>query len=136
MSTKEQDKRQVYRELTIFALGEVVVLILVCAGFALAGNWSGKVLAGALVGAALAAVNYGLTAVGVFRAADRAAQGDPQGGSRVITLSMIGRYLLMLGVLVAGAKSGLCNVVAMVIPLAASRVLLFAAEFFRRKDSD
>ena len=40
----------------------------------------------------------------------------------------------LAAVLVIGAKSGLCNVVAMVIPLALFRVLLFVGEFFRRKD--
>ena len=131
-----QSKHPVYRELLILALGELIVLALVCGGFAAAGRWSGKVLLGAAVGAALAAGNYALTAVGVFRAADRAEQGDPAGGQREITRSMLLRYLLMIGVLVAGAKSGLCNVIAMVIPLAASRLLLYAAELFRRKDGD
>ena len=133
---KQQSKQQVYRELVVFALGELIVLALVCAGFALAGRWSGKVLAGAAVGALLAAANYALIAVGVFRAAEKAEQGDPAAGQRAITASMLLRFLLMIGVLVAGAKSGLCDVIAMVIPLAASRLLLFAAELFRRKDSD
>jgi len=133
---KLTSKQQVYRELLLFALGQIVVFGLVCAGFALAGHWSGKVLIGAAVGAALASVNYSLTAVGVFRAADKAEQGDPAAGQRIMTLSMLGRYLLMIGVLVAGAKSGLCDVIAMVIPLAMSRPLIFAAELFRRKDRD
>ena len=133
---KQRSKQQVYRELTVFALGELLVLALVCGGFALAGRWSGKVLAGAALGAALASANYALTAVGVFRAAEKAEQGDPAAGQRTITGSMLLRFLLMLGVLVAGAKSVLCDVIAMVIPLAASRLLLFAAELFRRKDRD
>jgi hypothetical protein len=40
----------------------------------------------------------------------------------------------MIAILVVGAKSGLCNVVAMVIPLLLFRVLIFVGEFFRRKD--
>ena len=131
---KQTEKQQVYRELLIFALGELLVLALVCAGFALTGHWSGKVLAGAAVGAGLAVLNYALMALSVLRAADKAEQGDPTAGRRTMTTSMLGRYLLMIAVLVLGAKSGLCNVIAMVIPLAASRLLLFAAEFFRRKD--
>ena len=47
---------------------------------------------------------------------------------------MAGRYVLMIVVLVVGAKSGWCNVVAMVIPLALFRVILLIGEFFRRKD--
>ena len=131
---KQQSKQQVYRELKFFALGELLILALVCAGFALVGRWSGKVAAGAAVGAGLAVSNYVLMALAVFRAADKAEQGDPHAGQRTMTASMMGRYLLMIAVLVIGAKSGLCDVVAMVIPLALSRVILFAAEFFRRKD--
>jgi hypothetical protein len=131
---KQESKRQVYRELLIFAVGEALVLALVCAGFALFGRWSGKVPAGAAVGAGLAVLNYALMALGVLRAADKAEQGDPAAGRKTMTASMLGRYLLMIAVLVLGAKSGVCNVVAMVIPLAASRLLIFAAELFRRKD--
>lgn len=131
---KQQSKQQVYRELKFFALGELLILGLVCTGFAIIGRWSGKVLTGAAVGACLAVLNYVLMALGVFRAADKAEQGEPQAGQRTMTASMVGRYLLMIAVLVVGAKSGLCDVVAMVIPLALSRVILFAAEFFRRKD--
>ena len=133
---KQTSKQQVYRELALFAIGQLLVFGLVCAGFALAGRWSREVLIGAAVGAALAAANYALTAVGVFRAADKAEHGDPAAGQRAMTLSMLGRYLMMIGVLVVGAKSGYCNVIAMVIPLAMSRPLIFTAELFRRKDRD
>lgn len=134
MNNRETEKKQVFRELKLFALGELLILALVCAGFALAGRWSGQVLPGAAVGAGLAILNYALMALGVLKAADKAEAGDPIGGRRTMTLSMLGRYLLMIAVLVAGAKSGLCNVVAMVIPLALSRLILFAAEYFRRKE--
>ena len=40
----------------------------------------------------------------------------------------------MIAVLVVGAKSGACNVIAMVIPLALFRSIIFIGEFFRRKD--
>ena len=46
---------------------------------------------------------------------------------------MLGRFALMIAVLVIGAKSGACNVIAMVIPLAVFRLLIFGAEFFRKK---
>ena len=131
---KNEQKRQVYRELKLFALGELLILALVCGGFALLGKWSGKVLAGALTGAGLAMLNYALMALGVFKAAEKAEAGDPASGQRTMTLSMLGRYLLMIAVLVIGAKSGRCDVIAMVIPLALSRLILYAAELFRRKD--
>lgn len=128
------DKRQTWRELLIVAAGELIVLGLVCGGFALLGRLDRSVLLGGAVGAATAVLNYFLMAVGVFAAADRAEAGDPARGKRIISLSMLGRYLLMIAILVISAKSGYCNVVAMVIPIALFRVLIYVGEFFRRKD--
>ena len=128
------DKQQTLRELLIFALGELVCLGLLYGAFALLGKLDSKVLLGGAIGAVTAVLNYFLMAVGVYAAAARAEAGDPARGRRVVSLSMAGRFLLMIAILVVGAKSGLCNVVAMVIPLLLFRVLIFVGEFFRRKD--
>ena len=134
MNDRQSEKRQMRRELLLFALGEAIVLAGTAGVFALLGRFSGKVLLGAAVGACLACLNYGLMALGVWAAADKAEAGDPAGGRKLITLSMLGRYLMMAAVLVIGAKTGLCDVIAMVVPLALSRVILFAVEYFRRKE--
>ena len=118
----------------MIAIGELICLGLIYGAFALLGKLDGKVLLGGAVGALTAVLNYFLMAVGVFAAADRAEAGDVARGKRIIGLSMLGRYLLMIAILVIGAKSGLCNVIAMVIPLALFRIILFIGEFFRRKD--
>jgi len=128
------DKKQALRELSVIALGELLVFGLICGGFALLGRLDGKVLLGAAVGAGTAILNYFLMAVGVFAAADKAEAGDPARGKRIISLSMLGRYALMIVILLVFAKSGLCNVIAMVIPIALFRVLIYVGEFFRRKD--
>ena len=128
------DKQQTLRELLIFALGELICLGLLYGAFALLGKLDSKVLLGGAIGAVTAVLNYFLMAVGVYAAAARAEAGDPARGRRVVSLSMAGRFLLMIAILVVGAKSGLCNVVAMVIPLLLFRVLIFVGEFFRRKD--
>ena len=128
------DKQQTLRELLIFALGELICLGLLYGAFALLGKLDSKVLLGGAIGAVTAVLNYFLMAVGVYAAAARAEAGDPARGRRIVSLSMAGRFLLMIAILVVGAKSGLCNVVAMVIPLILFRVLIFVGEFFRRKD--
>lgn len=128
------DRQQTYRELLTVAMGELVVLGFLYGAFALLGKLDGKALLGGAVGAGTAILNYFLMAVGVNAAADRAQAGDPDRGRRIVSLSMIGRYLLMIAILVIGAKSGLCSVIAMVIPLALFRVLIYVGEFFRRKD--
>ena len=128
------DKQQTLRELLIFALGELICLGLLYGAFALLGKLDSKVLLGGAIGAVTAVLNYFLMAVGVYAAAARAEAGDPARGRRIVSLSMAGRFLLMIAILVVGAKSGLCNVVAMAIPLLLFRVLIFVGEFFRRKD--
>lgn len=128
------DKQQTLRELLIFALGELICLGLLYGAFALLGKLDSEVLLGGAIGAVTAVLNYFLMAVGVYTAAARAEAGDPARGRRIVSLSMAGRFLLMIAILVVGAKSGLCNVVAMVIPLILFRVLIFVGEFFRRKD--
>ena len=132
--TEMNEKKQTYRELLIIAVGELICLGLIYGGFALLHKLDQRVLIGGAVGVLTVVLNYFLMAVGVNAAADRAEAGDPARGKRIISLSMAGRYVLMIVVLVVGAKSGWCNVVAMVIPLALFRVILLIGEFFRRKD--
>lgn len=132
--TEMNEKKQTYRELLIIAVGELICLGLIYGGFALLHKLDQRVLIGGAVGVLTVVLNYFLMAVGVNAAADCAEAGDPARGKRIISLSMAGRYVLMIVVLVVGAKSGWCNVVAMVIPLALFRVILLIGEFFRRKD--
>lgn len=130
---ERSDKQQTLRELAVVAAGELLVLGLICGAFAALGKLDGKVLLGGAVGALTAILNYFLMAVTIYAAAAKAEAGDPARAKRMVSLSMLGRYALMIVILVIGAKSGACNVIAMVIPLAVFRLLIFAAEFFRKK---
>ena len=131
---EQNDKQQLYRELRIYLLGSLILMGLVWGGFALLGRLDGKVLLGGAIGALTPGLNFFLMAVGVSAAVDRAAEGNPEKAKRIMSLSRVGRYLLMIAILLVAAKSGRCNVIAMVIPLALSHLLLYIAEFFRRKD--
>lgn len=128
------DKKQTLQDILIVAVGELICLGLMYVVFALLHRLDGKVLLGGALGAFTAVLNYFLLAVSVFSAADRAAAGDPNYGKRILRLSMLRRFVLMIAILVIGAKSGYCDVIAMVIPLALFRSILFIGEFFRRKD--
>ena len=134
MDQKLTDQQRTIRELLRFTAGELICFGLICGGFALAGRLDGKVLLGAGVGAVLAILNYVLMAVGVYAAANKAERGDAKGAQGLMTLSMMGRYALLIVTLVLFAKSGLCNLLAMVIPLIMARVLVFLGEFFRKKE--
>ena len=134
MNDRQTEKRRMIRELTRFALGQLICLGLMFGVYALLDKLTNKVLLGGCIGFALAVLNYCLMALGVWSAAEKAEKGDAAGGKRTITVSMRGRYLLMILGLVAGAKSGWCDVIAMLIPLVLSRPLIFIGEFFRRKE--
>ena len=54
------------------------------------------------------------------------------GGKAVIQGSFMLRYLFLIVVLFAGAKSGFCNVIALVLPLVFTRPILTVGEFFRK----
>ena len=128
------DKRQTLREVAVIAAGELLVLGLICGAYALLGKLDGKVLLGGAVGVVIAVLNYFLMAIGIWAAAARAEAGQPAKGKLLINLSTLGRFALMAALLLIGAKSGACNIIAMVIPLLAFRPLIFVGEFFRRKD--
>ena len=131
---KQSEKRRMLRELMRFTIGQLICLGLMYGVYALLGKLDAKVLLGGAIGVTLAVLNYVLMAVGVWAAADKAEKGDAAGGKRTLTASMLGRYLLMILVLVAGAKSGWCDVIAMLIPLLLARPLIYVGEFFRRKE--
>ena len=128
------DKKQVTRELLVFSLLQLGLIGLMFGVYAMLHKFSTKVVLGGIFGAALAILNYFLMAVGVFRAADKAEKGDVKGGQREISRSMTIRYLLLILLLFAGAKSGWFDVVAMLVPVAMMRMLIMIGEFFRRKD--
>ncbi len=134
MEQKLTDRQRTIRELLRFSAGELICFGLICGGFALAGRLDGSVLVGAGVGVVLAVLNYALMAVGVYAAAAKAESGNAKGAQGVITLSMFARYALLIVALVLFAKSGLCNLLAMVIPLIMARILVFLGEFFRKKE--
>lgn len=126
------EKKQLLREFLILFLGELLGAGILLGVFALLGRFEWSVLWGALLGVGLTMLNFFLMALSVWRAADKAEQGDVKGGRRLMTLSMLGRYLLMALVLFAGAKSGLMHPIAMLIPLLLMRPILSLGEVFRK----
>ena len=81
-------------------------------------------------------INFFVMAIGVNIAADKAEQQDVKGGQAAIKGSYMLRMIGMVIVLFAFAKSGLCNVIALVVPLIFTRFTLTLQEFFRRKPGE
>ena len=114
-------------------LGEGLCAAAVCMVFALLGRMDRGVLLGSLLGAVLATGNFFLLAVAADHAADRACRQDVKGGQKTVRLSYTGRTLLLFVLLFALVRSGLCNAVALVLPLALLQPILLVTGFFRKE---
>ena len=125
-------RKLVLKETAIMALGQAVCIAAMFGIYGLLGRFDNTVLLGGLLGGLLACVNFLLMAIDVNRAADKAKNQDVKGGKATLRTSMMLRYLLLAVVLFAGAKSGYCNVLALLLPLAFIRPVLTIADFFRK----
>lgn len=129
-------RKYVLRQTLVVALGEAVGVAAMIGIFALLGQLDSKVLLGGLVGGLVAVANFFVMAIGVNIAADKAENQNVKGGQATIKGSYMLRMIGMFVVLFAFAKSGLCNVIALVVPLVFSRFTLTLQEFFRRKPGE
>ena len=65
-------------------------------------------------------------------AADKAEKQDVKGARKLLQVSQLIRYLLLFVLLIAFAKSGLCNTIALALPVLVVRPIVSVAEFFRK----
>ena len=131
-----ESRKIVYRETGIVAIGVTVCTAVMMLVYALLGRFELSVLWGGLTGAVLSIGNFFLMALGTSLAADKAENQDVKGGSLLVRNSYMVRLLILLIVLIACAKSGVFNLIALVIPLLFVRPTLTVAEFFRKKGAD
>lgn len=125
-------RKYVFKETLYVAIGEAVCVAAMIGIFALLGKYSREVLLGGIVGGIVAVANFFFMAVGVTLAADKAENQDVKAGKALVSSSYTLRLVLMAVVLFAAAKSGYCNVFALVIPLVFVRPVLTLGEFFRK----
>ena len=125
-------RKYVLKETLYIAAGEAVCVAAMIGIFALLGQYSWEVLLGGIVGGLVAVANFFFMAVGVTLAADKAENQEVNAGKALVSSSYTIRLVLMAVVLFAAAKSGYCNVFALVIPLVFVRPVLTLGEFFRK----
>ena len=125
-------RKYVLKETLRVAIGEAVCVAAMIGVFALLGYFSREVVLGGIIGGLVAVGNVFFMAVGVTLAADRAESQDVRGGKAMVSSSYTIRLIVMAVVLFAAAKSGYCNVFALVIPLVFVRPVLTIGEFFRK----
>lgn len=125
-------RKYVLKETLYIAAGEAICVAAMIGIFALLGQYSREVLLGGIVGGLVAVANFFFMAVGVTLAADKAENQEVNAGKALVSSSYTIRLVLMAVVLFAAAKSGYCNVFALVIPLVFVRPVLTLGEFFRK----
>lgn len=125
-------RKFVLKETALVALGQTLCVAAMIGIFALLGRFDRTVVIGGIAGGTLAVVNFLFMAIGASIASDKAMQQDVKGGQATIQLSYIARLALIAVVLFALVKSGLCDVIAAVLPLAFTRPILTIGEFFRK----
>ena len=131
-----EDRKFILKETAIIAVGVSVCVAVMIGIFALLGYFDLKVLVGGIIGGVLAVANFFAMAISASLAADKAENQDVKGGQAVIKGSYALRMAVMALVLFAFAKSGLCNVIALVVPLIFVRFTLTLAEFFKGKTGE
>lgn len=125
-------RKIVFKETGVIALGLVICVAAMFGIYALLGQLDREVLLGGILGGVLALLNFFFMAVGTSLAADKAEAQDVKGGKALLQMSMLLRYLVLFIVLFAGARSGYCDAIAMVLPLVFVRPILSFGEFFRK----
>lgn len=125
-------RNPVYRETATIAVGEVLCVGLMLGVYALAGQLDRAAVLGGVLGGVLAICNFFFMAVGASLAADRAEQQNVKGGTALVRMSFLLRYLVLFLILFAAAKSGRFQVLALVLPLVFVRPILMLGEFFRK----
>lgn len=125
-------RKYILRQTGWIALGQALCIAVMFGIFFLLHTFDRTVLLGGILGGVMAIANFFFMAVGAGIAADKAEQQNVKGGKAAIQISFLIRYAVLFLILFAGAKSGFCNPIALVVPLIFTRPILTVGEFFRK----
>lgn len=125
-------RKYVLKETGILLLGQAVCIGVMFGFFALLHAFDRTVLLGGIVGGLLATINFFAMSIAAVIASDKAIHQDVKGGTATLKVSQTGRLIAMAVVLIIFAKSGYCNLIALVLPPVFTRPVLTLREFFRK----
>lgn len=126
-------RKIVFKETAVILIGQIVCVPVMILAFYLAGYFDRTVVFGGIAGALISVANFFLMAMSTSVAADKAEHQDVKGGQATMQTSYILRQVLLFAVLILCAKSGVMNLLALVIPVLLVRPIITIAEFFRKK---
>ena len=125
-------RKIVFQETGVVVIGQIICIGAMFGIFALMGKFDRTVLIGGIAGGVLSVLNYFFMAIGALIASDKAVNQNVNGGKATIKISYFARMAVLAIALFAFAKSNLCNLFALVLPLAFVRPIITIAEFFRK----
>ena len=125
-------RKFILRKTAIVAAGQALCVAVMIGVFALLGYFDRSVLLGGIFGGLIAVANFFAMAVCADLAADKAQQDNVKGGEALVRISYFVRMIVIAVLLFALIKSGLCHVLAAVLPLVFNRPILTLSEFFRK----
>ena len=125
-------RKFVLKETSVVALGQAVCVAIMLGVFALLGKFDQTVWLGGVAGGVLATANFFFMAVAASVASEKAVAQDVKGGQLTMRLSYMIRMAVLVVLLFALVKSGVCHVITAGLPLVFTRPVLFIAEFFRK----
>ena len=127
------NRKYVFSQALTVLIGELLLSALMVGVFALLGHFDRSVVLGAAAGAAIATANHLMLVLGVMAASAKAEKQDVKGGQALVQMSYMGRLVGLFLILVLCAKSGIFNLIALVIPLVFTRPILAITDHFNKK---
>ena len=127
------NRKYVISQAVTVLIGELILSALMVAVFAVLGYFDRSVLFGAAAGAVIATANHAVLVLGVLMASAKAENQDVKGGQALVQMSYMGRLIGLFLVLVLCAKSGIFNLIALVIPLVFTRPILTITDHYNKK---
>ena len=128
--TEPNKTAQTFRDILPVMLGELVLVGIMLGVYALLGRLTGKVLAGAALGAGAVLLNF---AVMIFALLGAEKRGTPEKGQLYVRATYALRMLLLAAVLILALKTELFDPLATALPLCFQPVAVWLFELFRKK---
>lgn len=125
-------RKFILRETALLAIAETVCIAAMIGVFALLGYFDYTVVLGGIIGGVLAVGNFFFMAIASNAAADKAVDQNVKEGKNAMKVSYRMRLLVIGVLLFLFAKSGHCNVLALVCPLFFVFPSVMVIEFFRK----
>ena len=132
-SVMTESRKIVLLQTARIAIGEAVCVGLMLGIYALLQKLTLPVVLGGLVGAIISAGNFFFMAVIATLAADKAQQQDVAGGQKLMKSAYPIRILVLAAILILCAKSGVFDILTLLLPLLFVRPILMIQEFFTKK---